>query len=497
MRIRVPDRRTNYQQKFNYARSLISIYDFNGTNMQEFDLIVIGSGPAGYTGAIRAAQLGMTVACVEKRATLGGTCLNVGCIPSKALLNFSEKYYEVMHKFSDIGITASATLDLPKMMSKKNQVVAELCKGIESLFAKNKITQINGTAKLLSSNIVEINNEKTSTQISAKNILIATGSDIIEIPNIVVDEELIVSSTGALNLTKIPKTMVVIGGGYIGLELGSVWNRLGSQVTVIEYADSIVPALDKEIINQFSKILQKQSIELRLNTKVISAEKTAGKVALQLQDLKNSKTQQITADIVLLAVGRKANTINLGLDKLALELDKQNRIVVNEHFQTTIANIYAVGDVISGPMLAHKAEEEAIAAVEIMAGLAGHVNYNLIPSVIYTWPEVASVGFTEEQLKEAKIEYKVGKFPFLANSRARTTGFTDGMVKILADSHTDKVLGAHIIGPDAGTLIAEMVAFMEFGASSEDIARTCHAHPTLSEALKEAALAIEKRTINI
>ncbi|CAF2956963.1 unnamed protein product [Rotaria sp. Silwood2] len=465
--------------------------------MQEFDLIVIGSGPGGYTGAIRAAQLGMKVACIEKRTTLGGTCLNVGCIPSKALLNSSEKYYEVMHKLSDVGVIASAKLDLPKMMSKKNQVVAELCKGIESLFAKNKIIRIDGTAKLLSSNIVEINNEKTTTQILAKNILIATGSDIIEIPNIVVDEQFIVSSTGALNLTEVPEKLVVIGGGYIGLELGSVWNRLGSQVTIIEYADTIVPALDKEIINQFAKILQKQSIELRLNTKVVSAEKKAGKVLLQLEDLKSSTAQQITADIVLLAVGRKANANNLGLDKLTIELDKQNRIIVNKYFQTTINNIYAVGDVIAGPMLAHKAEEEAIAAVEIMAGLAGHVNYNLIPSVIYTWPEVASVGFTEEQLKEAKVEYKVGKFPFLANSRARTIGSTDGIVKILADSRTDKVLGAHIIGPDAGTLIAEMVAFMAFGAAAEDVARTCHAHPTLSEALKEAALAIEKRTINI
>ncbi|WP_375326667.1 dihydrolipoyl dehydrogenase [Candidatus Tisiphia endosymbiont of Nemotelus uliginosus] len=465
--------------------------------MQQFDLIVIGSGPAGYTGAIRAAQLGMKVACIEKSATLGGTCLNVGCIPSKALLNFSEKYYEAIHKFSEIGIIAAAKLDLQKMMRKKNQVVEELCKGIGSLFVKNKITQINGTATILSNNVVEINNENIKTQISAKNILIATGSEIIEIPNVVVDEELIVSSTGALNLTKVPETMVVIGGGYIGLELGSVWSRLGAKVTVVEYADTIVPALDKEIIKQFSKILQKQSIELRLNTKVVSAEKKAGKVVLKLEDIKNSTNQQITADIVLLAVGRKANAINLGLDKLAIELDTHNRIIVNNHFQTTINNIYAVGDVIAGPMLAHKAEEEAIAAVEIMAGLAGHVNYNLIPSVIYTWPEVASVGFTEEQLQEAKREYKVGKFPFIANSRARTTGTAEGMVKILADSITDQILGAHIIGPDAGTLIAEIVAFMEFGAAAEDIARTCHAHPTLSEAIKEAALAIEKRTINI
>ncbi|WP_375318747.1 dihydrolipoyl dehydrogenase [Candidatus Tisiphia endosymbiont of Oplodontha viridula] len=464
--------------------------------MQEFDLIVIGSGPAGYTGAIRAAQLGMKVACIEKRVTLGGTCLNVGCIPSKVLLNFSEKYHEVLNHCTDIGIMTSAKLDLQKMMTKKSQIVSDLCKGIESLFAKNKITKFTGSAKFISANLVEITNGTSIEQISAKNILIATGSDIIEMPNIVVDEEYIVSSTGALSLAKVPETMVVIGGGYIGLELGSVWNRLGSKVTVIEYAGSIVPALDKEIIGQFTKILQKQSIELRLNTKVLSAEKKAGKVTLNIQQTADNLVQQITADIVLLAVGRKAHTTDLGLDKLAIETDKQNRITVNSQFQTVIPNIYAVGDVIAGPMLAHKAEEEAVAAAEIMAGLAGHVNYNLIPSVIYTYPEVASVGLTEEQLKEAKIDYKVGKFPFLANSRARSTGSTDGMVKILADSVTDKVLGAHIIGPSAGTMIAELVAFMEFGASSEDIARTCHAHPTLSEGIKEAALAVDRRAIN-
>ncbi|XVN42031.1 MAG: dihydrolipoyl dehydrogenase [Candidatus Rickettsia vulgarisii] len=465
--------------------------------MKEFDLIVIGGGPAGYTGAIRAAQLGMKVACIEKRSTLGGTCLNVGCIPSKILLNFSEKYHEATEKFSDIGIMANVKLDLQKMMSKKSQIVSELCKGIESLFAKNKITKFSGIAKIISNNVVKIENGESVEQISARNILIATGSNVIDIPNVIVDEEYIVSSTGVLDLKKVPETMVVIGGGYIGLELGSVWNRLGSKVTVIEYAGSIVPALDKEIIGQFTKILQKQSIELLLDTKVLLAEKKDGKVILEIEGVKDEKIEKVTADIVLLSVGRKANTENLQLDKLGIEIDKFGKIAVNDHFQTNIPNIYAVGDVISGPMLAHKAEEEAVAAVEIMVGQAGHVNYNLIPSVIYTWPEVASVGLTEEQLKEAKIDYKVGKFPFLANSRARTTGNVDGMVKILADSATDKVLGSHIIGPDAGTMIAEIVAFMEFGASSEDIARTCHAHPTLNEAIKEAALAIDKRTINI
>lgn len=465
--------------------------------MKEFDLIVIGGGPAGYTGAIRAAQLGMKVACIEKRSTLGGTCLNVGCIPSKILLNFSEKYHEATDKFSDIGIMTSVKLDLQKMMSKKSNIVSELCKGIESLFVKNKITKFSGIAKIISNKVVEIQNGESVEQIAAKNILIATGSNVINIPNVAVDEEYIVSSTGALDLKKVPETIVVIGGGYIGLELGSVWNRFGSKVTVIEYAGSIVPALDKEIIGQFTKILQKQSIALLLNTKVLSAEKKNGKVILEVEGVKDGEAKKIIADVVLLSVGRKANTASLQLEKLGIEIDKLGRIAVNDHFQTNIPNIYAVGDVISGPMLAHKAEEEAIAAVEIMAGQAGHVNYNLIPSVIYTWPEVASVGLTEEQLKEAKIDYKVGKFPFLANSRARTTGDVDGMVKIIADSATDKVLGAHIIGPDAGTMIGEIVAFMEFGASSEDIARTCHAHPTLNEAVKEAALAVDKRTINI
>lgn len=464
--------------------------------MQEFDLVIIGSGPAGYTGAIRAAQLGMKVACIEKNATLGGTCLNVGCIPSKALLNASEKFDQASKHFSDIGIITDVKLDLQKMMEKKNKVVSDLCKGIESLFVKNKITKIKGCGTIISANIVEVTNDKSIEQIAAKNILIATGSDIMSLPNVNIDEQSIVSSTGALSLTKVPETMIVIGGGYIGLELGSVWSRLGAKVTVIEYAPTIVPALDKEIISQFTKILQKQSIEFKFNTKVLGVEKKAGKVSLKIEEVGSGVTQEVNADVVLVAVGRKAHTENLGLDKLGILVDKQNKITVNEKFQTIIPSIYAVGDVIAGPMLAHKAEEEAIAAVEIMAGKAGHVNYNLIPSVIYTWPEVASVGLTEEQLKAANISYKVGKFPFLANSRARAIGFTDGLVKILADSSTDKVLGAHIIGPDAGTIIAELVVYMEFGASAEDIARTCHSHPTLSEAVKEAALAVEGRAIN-
>lgn len=459
--------------------------------MQEFDLVVIGSGPAGYTGSIRAAQLGMKVACIEKNDTLGGTCLNIGCIPSKALLNSSEKYEEALKHFESIGITADVKLDLQKMLANKDKVVSDLTKGIESLFAKNKITRIKGEAKIISSDIIEVNKE----QIKAKNILITTGSSVIEIPNIKIDEEFIVSSTGALKLSKVPENLIVVGGGYIGLELGSVWRRLGAKVTVIEYAPSIVPMLDKEIATQFMKLQQKQGIEFKLNTKVLSAEVKSGKVNLTIEE--GGKSSVVTSDVVLMAVGRKAYTQNLGLESVGIITDKQGRIEINEQFQIAISNIYAVGDVVKGAMLAHKAEEEAVAAVEIMAGQAGHVNYNLIPSVIYTYPEVASIGETEEQLKEKGINYKVGKFPFLANSRARAIGSTEGMVKILADSKTDRVLGAHIIGADAGTLIAELTAYMEFGAAAEDIARTCHAHPTLSEAIKEAALSVDKRTINM
>ncbi len=459
--------------------------------MQEFDLVVIGSGPAGYTGSIRAAQLGMKVACVEKNDTLGGTCLNIGCIPSKALLNSSKKYEEALKHFESIGITADVKLDLQKMLANKDKVVSDLTKGIESLFAKNKITRIKGEAKIISSNIVEVNKE----QIKAKNILITTGSSVIEIPNIKIDEEFIVSSTGALKLSKVPENLIVVGGGYIGLELGSVWRRLGAKVTVIEYAPSIVPMLDKEIATQFMKLQQKQGIEFKLNTKVLSAEVKSGKVNMTIEE--GGKSSVVTSDVVLMAVGRKAYTQNLGLESVGIITDKQGRIEINDRFQTSSPNIYAVGDVVKGAMLAHKAEEEAVVAVEIMAGQTGHVNYNLIPSVIYTYPEVASVGETEEQLKEKGISYKVGKFPFLANSRARAIGSTEGMVKILADSKTDRVLGAHIIGADAGTLIAELTAYMEFGAASEDIARTCHAHPTLSEAIKEAALSVDKRTINM
>lgn len=465
--------------------------------MQEFDLVVIGAGPGGYTGAIRAAQLGLKVACIEKRKTLGGTCLNVGCIPSKAILSYSEKYYDAKEHFKEIGIETSVKLDLAKMLKKKEQVVSDLCKGIDLLFAKNKITRLVGLGVILDSNTVEVKDSSKSEKIKAKRILIATGSEVLDIPSIKVDEKQIVSSTGALSLQKVPKELVVIGGGYIGLELGSVWKRLGSKVTVVEFADRIVPALDQEIGKSFHKTLEKQGFNFMLSTKVLKAQTKQGKVELTVSDVSGSKQTTLSCDVVLVSVGRKPNTEGLGLSNVGITVDDRGRINVNDKFQTSNPNIYAIGDVIPGAMLAHKAEEEAVAAVEMMCGQAGHVNYKLIPGVVYTHPEVASVGDTEEDLKKANIEYKVGKFPFLANSRARSVGDTDGMVKLLACAKTDRILGAHIIGPDAGSLIAEVVAYMEFGGAAEDIARTCHAHPTLNEAIKEAALAIDKRTINL
>lgn len=465
--------------------------------MQEFDLVVIGAGPGGYTGAIRAAQLGMKVAVVEKEKTLGGTCLNVGCIPSKSLLSFSEKFDEANHHFADIGIKASVKLDLKKMLARKDQVVSELCRGIEGLFTKNKITRFTGVGKIVAKDVVEVTSGKKSEQIKGAKILIATGSEVSGIPGIDIDEKQIVSSTGALELSKVPAHLIVIGGGVIGLELGSVWRRLGAKVTVVEYADSIAPGLDKEIGKQFHKILEKQGMKFMLGTKVMSAETKKNKVNLTVSSVGEDKESKLDADIVLMSVGRKPYSEGLGLDEVGVKLDEYGRIDVDGHFKTSIDGIYAVGDIISGPMLAHKAEEEAVVAVEMMAGQAGHIDYNLIPSVVYTWPEVASVGATEEELKNTGIDYKAGKFPFLANSRARAVGNTDGMVKILADKQSDRILGAHIVGPEAGTLIAEIAAYMEFGGAAEDIARTCHAHPTLSEAIKEAALAVDKRTINM
>jgi dihydrolipoamide dehydrogenase len=457
------------------------------------DLIVIGAGPGGYVAAIRAAQLGLSVLCVEKRKTLGGTCLNVGCIPSKALLYSSQKFEEAGHLLADHGVKIEKlSLDLKKMMERKEKVVEQLTGGIDYLFKKNKVQHAVGEAHILSAEEVKVNGEIWKT----KNILIATGSESASLPRITVDEKKIVSSTGGLSLDHVPEKLVVIGGGYIGLEMGSVWNRLGSKVTVVEFMDRIVPAMDHEMGTALMKALTKQGIDFKLSTKVTGIKEEKNKLVLSLEDSSGGK-EKLEANTVLVATGRKPYTHGLGLEKIGVALNEKGFIAVNDHYETSVSGVYAIGDVIPGPMLAHKAEEEGIAAVEIIAGQAGHVNYEAIPAVIYTHPEVASVGKTEEELKAEEQGYKVGKFPFLANSRAKAVGDTEGFVKILADSLTDQVLGVHIIGPDAGILIAEAVLGMEFSASAEDIARTCHAHPTLNEAVKEAAMAVDGRAIHI
>tara|TARA_B100001093_G_scaffold467978_1_gene487559 strand:- start:276 stop:1682 length:1407 start_codon:yes stop_codon:yes gene_type:complete len=462
-----------------------------------FDVIIIGGGPGGYVCAIRAAQLGLKTACVESRGALGGTCLNVGCIPSKSLLNLSENFHKAKKDFNQQGIEISdIKLNIEKMMSNKDKSVKVLTKGVEFLFKKNKVTYLKGKGLLLSKNDVVVydNNEKKSYK--TKNIVIATGSEVSSLPGIVIDEKNIISSTGALSLNKVPKKLVVIGGGYIGLEMGSVWSRLGAEVNVIEYLDHITPGMDREVSQEFQKILSKQGIKFQLNSKVLSVQDKKNSVLIKFVDNKTLKEEIIEADKVLVSVGRKPYTEGLNLLKNGIKKDEKGRIKVNEKLQTSVDNIYAIGDVIKGPMLAHKAEDEGIAVAEILAGQAGHVNYNVIPGVIYTSPEVATVGKTEEQLKSENKAYKVGKFPFLANSRAKVNNQTEGFVKILADKDTDKVLGVHIIGPHCGDMIAEMALAMEFGASSEDIARTCHAHPTHTEAIKEAALAVDKRPIH-
>ena len=465
--------------------------------MENFDLVVIGGGPGGYVCAIRAAQLGLKTACVESRGALGGTCLNVGCIPSKSLLNLSENYHKAKKDFTQQGIEIEGIkLNIEKMMSNKNKSIQVLTKGVEFLFKKNKVEYIKGKGVLFSKNdiIVYENNKKTNYK--AKNIVIATGSEVASLPGITIDEKNIISSTGALSLKKVPKKLAIIGGGYIGLEMGSVWSRLGSEVTVIEYLDHITPGMDREISNEFKKILIKQGIKFKMGSKVNTVKNIGSGVSINYTDVKSSKTETQDFEKVLVSVGRKPYTEGLNLTKVGVIKDIKGRIEVNDKLQTSIRNIYAIGDVIKGPMLAHKAEEEGIAVAEILAGQAGHVNYDVIPGVIYTSPEVATVGKTEEQLKEEKKSYKVGKFPFLANSRAKVNNETEGFVKILADSKTDKVLGVHIIGPHCGDMIAEMALAMEFGASAEDIARTCHAHPTHTEAIKEAALAVDKRPIH-
>ena len=462
-----------------------------------FDVIIIGGGPGGYVCAIRAAQLGLKTACVESRGTLGGTCLNVGCIPSKSLLNLSESYNKAQKDFNTQGIEFSGLkLNLDKMMANKNKSVQVLTKVIEFLFKKNKVTYIKGKGVLFSKNDVVVYDGEQKTSYKSKNIIIATGSAPSSLPGIKIDEENILSSTGALSLKEVPKKFIVIGGGYIGLEMGSVWSRLGADVIVLEYLDHITPGMDKEISLEFMKILTKQGFKFKLNSKVTSVIRKDGQVEVTFINNETSKEEKILADKVLVSVGRKPYTEGLNLTKMGIKKDKQGRIDVNDKLQTSINNIYAIGDVIKGPMLAHKAEEEGIAVAEIIAGQAGHVNYDIIPGVVYTSPEVAVVGKTEEQLKVENIEYKVGKFPFIANSRAKVNNETEGFVKILADSKTDRVLGVHMIGPHTGDMIAEMALAMEFGASSEDIARTCHAHPTHTEAVKEAALAVDKRAIH-
>jgi len=463
---------------------------------EKFQAVVIGGGPGGYVCAIRLSQLGIKTACVESKDTLGGTCLNIGCIPSKNLLNFSEKFYSAKN-FSNLGIEVEKVkLNLGKVMKNKDKAVDVLTKGIEFLFKKNKVTYYKGIASLKSSNKISVINSKNKEIIiDTENVIISTGSEPVSLPGIKFDEKVILSSTGALSLNTVPKKMIVIGGGYIGLEMGSVWSRLGSEVHVIEFLDHITPGMDKEISKEFMKILQKQGINFHLETKVESIKKN-NKGVIILTSNKNKKKINFDCNVVLISVGRKPNTKNLNLSSVGIILDEKKRIKTDKNFKTNIKNIYAIGDVIEGPMLAHKAEEEGIAVAELLAGQSGHVNYDVIPGVIYTSPEVASVGKTEEQLKELKIKYKVGKFPFLANSRAKAINEPEGFVKILADEKTDKVIGVHIIGPHAGEMIAEMAIAMEFGASSEDIARTCHAHPTFSEAIKEAALSVDKRAIH-
>ncbi|MGO4723902.1 MULTISPECIES: dihydrolipoyl dehydrogenase [unclassified Inquilinus] len=459
-----------------------------------YDVIVIGSGPGGYVAAIRAAQLGLKTACVEKMPTLGGTCLNIGCIPSKALLHASEKFSEAGHALAAFGVkVAGVELDLPGMMGHKDKVVKANVDGVDFLFKKNKIDRLLGTARFTAKDRIEVEGKTYA----AKNFIIATGSDSTPLKGVEADEQRIVTSTGALSLPEVPKHLVVIGGGVIGLELGSVWSRLGAKVTVVEFLDRILPTNDGEVSKQMQRVLTKQGMAFKLSSKVTAAQKTDKGVTLTVEPAKGGDAETIEADYVLLSIGRRPYTEGLGLDAAGVALDERGRVKTDKHFRTNVEGIYAIGDVIAGPMLAHKAEDEGIAVAEILAGQAGHVNYDAIPSVVYTWPEVASVGRSEEELKQAGVAYKSGKFPFLANGRARAMNATDGFVKILADAKTDRVLGVHIIGAEAGTIIAECVLAMEFGASAEDIARTCHAHPTLNEVVKEAALAVDGRPIHI
>ena len=464
-----------------------------------YDLIVIGSGPGGYVCAIRAAQLGMKTAVVEKWATFGGTCLNIGCIPSKAMLNASELYEEAEHKFAEMGIkVGTPAIDLAAMLKYKQGAVDGNVKGVDYLFKKNKIETFHGTGRITARGKVEVKNADGKAQVlETKNIVIATGSDAARLNGIDFDEKRIVSSTGALDLPAVPKKLLIVGAGIIGLELGSVWWRLGAEVTIVEFLDHILPGIDTEIAKQFHRILLKQGIAVRLSSKVIGVDSSGKVLKVKVEPVAGGgAAETLEADVVLVAIGRVPYTEGLGLEALGVKKDNRGRILVDPHYRTNVDGVHAIGDVIAGPMLAHKAEEEGVAVAEILAGQAGHVNYDVIPNVVYTYPEIASVGKTEEELKAAGTAYNVGKFPFTANPRAKVNLTTEGFVKILADAKTDRVLGVHILGPDAGNMIGEAAIAMEFGASSEDIARTCHAHPTLSEAIKEAALAVAKRAIN-
>ena len=463
-----------------------------------YDLIVIGSGPGGYVCAIRAAQLGLKTAIVEKRATHGGTCLNVGCIPSKALLHASELYEEVGHGFGRMGIKASPELDLKRMLAFKDEGVKGNVDGVAFLLKKNKIDTFHGTGRILKAGQVEVSGADGSQQtLETRAIVIATGSDVARLPGIEIDEQQIVSSTGALSLPTVPERLLVVGAGVIGLELGSVWRRLGSTVMVVEYLDRILPGMDGDVAKSLERIFTKQGLSFRLGTKVVAVARGEGGLEVTLEPANGGKQDRVEADVVLVSIGRVPYTDGLGLDEVGVVRDEKKRIVVNGQFETTVTHIYAIGDVIAGPMLAHKAEDEGIAVAEILAGQAGGVNHDVIPNVIYTAPEVATVGKTEEELKADGVAYNVGKFPFLANGRAKVNKTTEGFVKVLADAETDRILGVHIIGANASELIAEAAVIMEFGGSAEDLARTCHAHPTLSEAVKEAALAVDKRAIHM
>ncbi|MFN5453279.1 dihydrolipoyl dehydrogenase [Bradyrhizobium sp.] len=467
--------------------------------MANYDLVVIGTGPGGYVCAIRAAQLGMKVAVVEKNATLGGTCLNVGCMPSKALLHASELFEEAGHSFAKMGIKVPAPeIDLPAMMNFKQQGIDGNVKGVEFLMKKNKIDVLQGKGKILGTGKVQVTgNDGTAQSVETKNIVIATGSDIARLKGIEIDEKRIVSSTGALSLDKIPSSLLVVGAGVIGLELGSVWRRLGAKVTVVEFLDRILPGMDLEIAQQFQRILEKQGFAFKLGAKVTGVDTSGATLAATIEPAAGGAAEKIEADVVLVAIGRVPYTDGLGLQEAGVVLDNRGRVQIDHHFATSVPGVYAIGDVVAGPMLAHKAEDEGVAVAEILAGQAGPVNYDVIPGVVYTTPEVASVGKTEDELKQAGVAYTVGKFPFTANGRSKVNQTTDGFVKILADAKTDRVLGAHIIGREAGELIHEAAVLMEFGGSAEDLARTCHAHPTRSEAVKEAALAVGKRAIHM